>query len=276
MTRSRARRTAAVALVAALALGGCATPQTDALRAPAGSPAAAPVQGLPRQARLPDVPFHPQEDYQCGPAALAMALGAIGRARTPESLTAEVYLPARQGTLQAEMLALPRREGLLSIPMPTTIAALLRAVADGGRPRELVLDAYLLRAMAIAGWAPALTECARCATPGPHRAFHIGAGGSVCVHCRPSGSSTPPQAVIDLMSALHDGDWEAAERSTASHRSHASGLVAAHLQWHLERQLRTLPLVERVYRQPTDHVKEMFRQDVPHGDEPGDQLVAGG
>jgi len=152
----------------------------------------------------------------------------------------------------------------------------LRAVADGRRPRELVLDAYLLRAMAIAGWAPALTECARCAAPGPHRAFHIGAGGSVCMHCRPSGSTTPPQAVVDLMSALNDGDWEVAEASSSSHRSHASGLVAAHLQWHLERQLRTLPLVERVYRQPADHGKEMFRQDVPHGDGPGDQLVAGG
>ena len=45
-----------------------------------------------------------------------------------------------------------------------TVAA-LRAVADGSRPRELVLDAYLLRAMGIAGWAPALTECARCAAP---------------------------------------------------------------------------------------------------------------
>ncbi|BCI87044.1 hypothetical protein NIIDMKKI_22500 [Mycobacterium kansasii] len=52
----------------------------------------------------------------------------------------------------------------------------LRAVADGRRPRDLLLDAYLLRAMGIAGWAPALTECARCATPGPHRAFHIAAG----------------------------------------------------------------------------------------------------
>jgi len=124
----------------------------------------------------------------------------------------------------------------------------LRAVADGNRPRELVLDAYLLRAMGIAGWAPALTECARCAAPGPHRAFHVAAGGSVCVHCRPSGSVTPPQGVLDLMNALHDGDWEAAEASPSSHRSQASGLVAAHLQWHLERQLRTLPLVERVYR----------------------------
>ena len=128
-----------------------------------------------------------------------------------------------------------------------TIGA-LRAVADGTPARELVLDAYLLRAMGIAGWAPALTECARCAAPGPHRAFHVAAGGSVCVHCRPSGSATPPQGVLDLMVALHDGDWEHAEASPPTHRSQASGLVAAHLQWHLERQLRTLPLVERGYR----------------------------
>ncbi|OMC15864.1 DNA repair protein RecO [Mycolicibacter heraklionensis] len=129
----------------------------------------------------------------------------------------------------------------------------LRAVADGRRPRELVLDAYLLRAMSVAGWAPALTECARCATPGPHRAFHVAAGGSVCGHCRPAGSTTPPMGVLDLMSALHDGDWETAELSTPAHRSHASGLVAAHLQWHLERRLRTLPLVERVQQRPAGH-----------------------
>jgi len=125
-----------------------------------------------------------------------------------------------------------------------TVAA-LRAVADGNRPRELVLDAYLLRAMGISGWAPSLTECARCAAPGPHRAFHVAAGGSVCVHCRPSGSVTPPQGVLELMVALHEGDWEHAQASSSQHRSQASGLVAAHLQWHLERQLRTLPLVER-------------------------------
>jgi DNA repair protein RecO (recombination protein O) len=49
------------------------------------------------------------------------------------------------------------------------------------------------------------------------------------------------------MSALHDGDWEAAQEAPQSHRNHVSGLVAAHLQWHLERQLKTLPLVERTY-----------------------------
>lgn len=152
-----------------------------------------------------------------------------------------------------------------------TVAA-LRAVADGVRPRELVLDAYLLRAMGIAGWAPALTDCARCAAPGPHRAFHVAAGGSVCMHCRPSGSVTPPQGVLDLMSALHDGDWAVAEATSSSHRSQASGLVAAHLQWHLERQLRTLPLVERHYRidrTVADRRVVLFGQDDAHGDDSG-------
>jgi len=170
----------------------------------------------------------------------------------------------------AERLAGEERAPLPALQQLTVGA--LRAVADSTRPRELVLDAYLLRAMGVAGWAPALTECARCATPGPHRAFHVAAGGSVCLHCRPAGSTTPPQGVLELMSSLHDGDWEHAEASTASHRSQASGLVAAHLQWHLERQLRTLPMVERTYRADrtvADYRLSLVGQDVPHGFETG-------
>lgn len=121
----------------------------------------------------------------------------------------------------------------------------LRAVGEQARPAELILDAFLLRAMGFAGWAPALEECARCAAPGPHRAFHVAAGGAVCVHCRPPGAATPSPGVLDLMDALARGDWARTEDASGAIRSQASGLVAAHLQWHLERQLRTLPLIER-------------------------------
>ena len=72
------------------------------------------------------------------------------------------------------------------------------------------------------------------------------------------------------MAALHDGDWELAEASPSSHRSQASGLVAAHLQWHLERQLRTLPLVERVYRVDrtvADRRVALVGQDEAHGNQ---------
>ena len=127
---------------------------------------------------------------------------------------------------------------------PATVGA-LRAVGEQTRPLDLILDAFLLRAMGQAGWAPALDECARCATPGPMRAFHVAAGGAVCVLCRPAGAAHPAPGVLELMDALYRGDWEGAEHSTPAQRKQASGLVAAHLQWHLERQLRTLPLIER-------------------------------
>jgi DNA repair protein RecO (recombination protein O) len=121
----------------------------------------------------------------------------------------------------------------------------LRAIADAVRPRDLVLDAFLLRAMDFAGWMPALDTCARCGAPGPHRAFHVAAGGAVCLHCRPAGSATPSPGVMDLMDDLYRGRWEHTVDVNDSLRRQASGLTAAHLQWHLERQLRTLPLIER-------------------------------
>ena len=143
----------------------------------------------------------------------------------------------------AERLAAEERAPVLRLYLLTVGA--LRALAEGTRASELVLDAFLLRAMGHAGWAPALTECARCAAPGPHRHFHVAAGGSVCPVCRPAGSVTPSPAALELMAAVLHGDWAVADQASAAVRREASGLVAAHLQWHTERTMRTLPLVER-------------------------------
>jgi DNA repair protein RecO (recombination protein O) len=121
----------------------------------------------------------------------------------------------------------------------------LRALAAREHASTLVLDAYLLRAMGVAGWAPALAACAVCGTPGQHRAFSVPAGGCVCPDCRPPGAARPAPATLDLMSALTAGDWRVADASEQAPRKECSGLVAAHLQWHLERGLRSLPLVDR-------------------------------
>jgi DNA repair protein RecO (recombination protein O) len=124
----------------------------------------------------------------------------------------------------------------------------IRALAEGDRPATLVLDAYLLRAMGLAGWAPALTECAVCGTRGQHRAFSVPAGGCVCGDCRPPGAAHPAPATLDLMTALVEGDWRTVDGAEPASRKECSGLVAAHLQWHLERGLRSLPLVDRSVR----------------------------
>jgi DNA repair protein RecO (recombination protein O) len=125
------------------------------------------------------------------------------------------------------------------------VVGALRALADNAHPAPLVLDAFLLRAMSVAGWEPALSDCARCAEPGPHRHFSVPAGGSVCPACRPTGSAMPNAVTIELLEALLSGDWDVAEASAPAQRREGSGLVAALLQWHLERGLRSLALVER-------------------------------
>jgi DNA repair protein RecO (recombination protein O) len=109
----------------------------------------------------------------------------------------------------------------------------------------MVLDAFLLRAMSVAGYAPALEECAGCGAPGPHRAFSVPAGGTVCTTCRPPGAASPSPAALLLLRQLLTGEWDDAAASEDRTRREGSGLVAAHLQWHLERGLRSLPLVER-------------------------------
>ena len=127
----------------------------------------------------------------------------------------------------------------------------LRALSETGedaREPRMVLDAYLLRSLTVAGYAPALEECARCGASGeakPLVAFAIAAGGMVCADCRPPGAASPAPQTVALMLALLRGDWDDAMRSERRHRVECSGLVAAYLQWHLEHSIRSLRHVER-------------------------------
>jgi hypothetical protein len=89
------------------------------------------ADGHPTHVELADVPFYPQEQYQCGPAALAMVLTYAGVARTPQDMTGQVYLPGREGSLQPEMLAATRLVGLLPYTLSTEPDALLQELAAG-------------------------------------------------------------------------------------------------------------------------------------------------
>ena len=125
----------------------------------------------------------------------------------------------------------------------------LRALGEGEHGARLVLDAFLLRSLAVAGYAPALEECAVCGSPevsadGGLRAFALAAGGLTCRSCRPAGAATPSVHTVALMSALLRGDWPLADASLPRHQVECSGLVAAYLQWHLEHSIRSLRHVE--------------------------------
>jgi hypothetical protein len=103
-------------LAAALCLGGCAA-------APALPPGAPDVE-------LTTVPFFPQTEYQCGPAALASVLAHEGAHVDAEALVREVYAPGLRGSLQPELLGATRRHGFIPYvlePDPRALAAELAA-----------------------------------------------------------------------------------------------------------------------------------------------------
>jgi DNA repair protein RecO (recombination protein O) len=125
------------------------------------------------------------------------------------------------------------------------LRALSHGTTDGVRPAPMILDSYLLRALAIAGYAPSFTACARCGEVGPHRAFSPAAGGVVCEHCRPAGAARPSPAAIGLLAALLAGDWPATRDPDPATIDQASGMTSAFLVWHLDRNLKSLAHVER-------------------------------
>lgn len=112
------------ALAAAVWLAGCSAPQTRLATQ-------APPPGLPLRAELAEVPFFPQEVYQCGPAALATVLVFGGERTSPDALRDDVFLPGREGSLQLEMAATARRHGFLAYYPPPRLEDVFGEVAAG-------------------------------------------------------------------------------------------------------------------------------------------------
>lgn len=120
----------------------------------------------------------------------------------------------------------------------------LRALSREEHAPRSILDSYMLRAMALSGWAPALSACARCGAPGPHAAFVAPLGGVVCAACAPAGSARPRAEAVLLLQSLMSGDWATVDAASVPDLSVASGLVASYAQFHLERGIRSLTPAE--------------------------------
>ncbi len=121
----------------------------------------------------------------------------------------------------------------------------LRALVGEERGPGQVLDAFLLRSLSVAGYAPSFDQCARCGVPGPHRWFNPAAGGVLCTGCRVPGSAGPAAETVAVLGALLAGEWAVVEAADPRHLREASGLVSAFVAWHLERGLRSMTYVER-------------------------------
>jgi hypothetical protein len=131
-------RIGTVLLTLFVCLAGCASIPDSARELPTAG----------AQIELSDTPFHAQERYQCGPAALTTVLEASGAEVTLNEIVKKVYLPDRQGSLQLELLAATRTSGRLPYVINSSMDAILSEL-DAGRP---VLVLQNLGVSAIPRW----------------------------------------------------------------------------------------------------------------------------
>lgn len=125
------------------------------------------------------------------------------------------------------------------------VGTALEALQDNAYP-TLVLDAFILRATAHAGWGLSLFNCAQCGRPGPHHAFHPAVGGAACVHCRPPGSFDVEEDTLHIMWLLTQGYLAAAQdKLIETTAAQVHRLCISHLQFNVESAVSSLKIMEQ-------------------------------
>lgn len=173
-------------------------------------------------------------------------LDTITQAVTRDSFGAPIAADYQRYTAASVMLETAERlvsvEKQPALQQYLLLVGGLRAMVGGERRPGDVLASYLLRSLAVAGYAPSFEACVRCGLAGQHTWFHPAAGGVLCSDCRMPGSARPAQETVVLLGALLAGDWPVVEQALPRHRKEARTLIAAYLNWHLDYGLKSWPL----------------------------------
>ena len=135
---NRLTRRLTCALIFALGISACASsPQTRLLL---DNP-----PDLPAVVELSEVPFFPQQQYHCGPAALAGIINYRGTTVEPDEIANLIYIPDLKGSLQVEIAATTRQFDLLPVQLDGQLESLLNELAAGNPIfvlQNLAIDAY--------------------------------------------------------------------------------------------------------------------------------------
>ncbi len=188
-------------------------------------------------------PFH-HVDVQ-----LAVGKGSLDVVAQVESLHASRLAEDYHAFTAAEVLVetadrLVAEEHSPALQQYRLLLGALLALQRGELEASLVVNSYLVRALAVAGYAVSTKHCAGC---GSHdvRWFSPQGGGGVCPTCRTSGSAQLGPAEREHVGALLAGDWPVVVAAEPGVAKRVDGMVVAYATWHLDRALRSLPYFER-------------------------------
>jgi ABC-type bacteriocin/lantibiotic exporter with double-glycine peptidase domain len=88
---------------------------------------------------IENVPFFPQEAFQCGPTSLAGVLNYLGVNVSPEEIAMEIYSPSAGGTLNLDLILYAERKGLKTIQYKGSLDDIKKKI-DAGYPVIVLVD----------------------------------------------------------------------------------------------------------------------------------------
>jgi DNA repair protein RecO (recombination protein O) len=122
----------------------------------------------------------------------------------------------------------------------------LRALQAGPADAAAVAESFLLSLLSLSGFHPSLTACAVCGRPDPDL-FASGQGGGVCRSCAEPDAGPVSREALSLLAELGAaGPGKAGAVMVDPYvRREARGLLFGFAEYHLERRMKSLPILAR-------------------------------
>ena len=142
-----------------------------------------------------------------------------------------------------------------NVRLALLLLAGLRALDAGPADPAAVTESFVLKLLSLSGFHPSLSACAVCGSPGPHDWFSSAQGGVVCAADAEHDAGRVSWTAVQWLDALARADLPAAGEATCpvDVRRESRAILYGFAEYHLERRLRSLPLLAR---QPVIHLPE--------------------
>jgi DNA repair protein RecO (recombination protein O) len=134
-----------------------------------------------------------------------------------------------------------------NVRLVLVLLAGLRALETSPADPTAVAESFMLKLLSISGFHPSLTACAVCGAGDP-QLFNFGLGGAVCAVCAEPGSAPVSREALATLAALAIADLVDAGATPVPEpriRNEARGLLYGFAEYHLERRIRSLPMLAR-------------------------------
>ena len=134
-----------------------------------------------------------------------------------------------------------------NVRLVVLLLAGLRALETRPADPSAVAESFMLKLLSLSGFHPSLTACAVCGARDP-QLFSAGLGGAVCAACAEGAMVPVSREVLGYLSQLAVADLTEAGgpvQPEARVRNEARGLLYGFAEYHLERRMKSLPMLAR-------------------------------